>query len=345
MYTQSDLPLIQKRIRAWQLAYRDRVRHLTAAYERPEVIFPDWLLPHPRRLEATVTPRGAGIYAFPAEEDSFSFTWLEGGITEATGGFVVHDGLGELGELWFGPIELIGSDPATGDHTVSRPFPWEQLWVTDRLRSNDLDTAAAVSQADRDVLAFATQHLLGLERQSSGTNPGQAVADELLRLAQEFEALLVKAEREEELQSFLRDNPALLDLRATSVYPKVKLGTEFVTDFVIRLPGDDYVFVEIERSSHPLYTQANNPAAPLTHAVQQVEDWLEWSHDNIAYLRTTLPGIHEPAGLVILGRRSSLNERSMKSLRRRNSTSKIKVITFDDLLDQIRTVATNLANR
>jgi hypothetical protein len=166
----------------------------------------------------------------------------------------------------------------------------------------------------------------------------------LLELAQQFEKVLDIAIAEEELQTFLRDNPGLLDLRAVRVIPKVKLGAEYVTDFVVQLPGDEYLLVEIERASHALYTQANNPTAQLTHAMQQVEDWLEWAYDNLTYLRSQFPGIHEPRGLVVIGRGSTLTEKSRRALRRRNVMSRIQVITYDELLEGVRRIAANLGS-
>jgi hypothetical protein len=120
------------------------------------------------------------------------------------------------------------------------------------------------------------------------------------------------------------------------------LGSEYVTDFVVTLPGSGYLLVEIERASHPLYTKSYNPTSALTHAVRQVEDWLEWAYENLSYLRSRYPDIHEPKGLVVLGRRSSLDRKAAKALRRRNVLSKVRVATYDDLIDDMKSIAYNL---
>jgi hypothetical protein len=91
-----------------------------------------------------------------------------------------------------------------------------------------------------------------------------------------------------------------------------------------------------------LFTKTNNPTAAVTHAVRQVEDWLEWSYENLSYLRSRYPEIHEPKGLVVLGRRSSLDPKAAKALRRRNVLSKVQVVTYDDLIDDMKAIAMNL---
>ena len=46
-------------------------------------------------------------------------------------------------------------------------------------------------------------------------------------------------------------------------------------DFVVELPpGERYLLVEIERPIHKLFTGKDRVTAEVTHAQQQIEDWM-----------------------------------------------------------------------
>jgi Shedu protein SduA, C-terminal len=202
-------------------------------------------------------------------------------------------------------VRLVVGPRAISVVTYASTEPWRADWVDDVDFDNELPSL---------------------------TRPPAAVARQLNGLISDFEELLADATREEDVQVFIKDHPYLLDLRAISVDPKVPLGSEYVTDFVVKLAGGHYLLVELEQATHPLYTKTHNPAAPMTHAVRQVEDWLEWSYENLSYLRGRYPDIHEPRGLVIIGRRSSLDYKAAKALRRHNAVNKVRVATYDFLL-------------
>lgn len=125
--------------------------------------------------------------------------------------------------------------------------------------------------------------------------------------------------------------------------PKVALGSEFVTDFVIERSDAEYVLVELEPPTMPLYTKGGDPSARLNHAEKQVEDWREWISENIAYARQNLPGIQEPSGVVIMGRKRDMTRKNEKALRRRNrDRSAVTVWTYDDMLERLRRFIRNL---
>ena len=241
--------------------------------------------------------------------------------------------------LWFGP------DSSVADGSL---LP-ETVRVFRDLRANSWSVDSAKAEAASDILATTTMRLLGVSN-FGGDDPQLTSRDRSRELAvgalneliTQFEQLLSVASHEEELQVFIKAHPELLDLRAVSVDPKVRLGSEYVTDFIVTLPGQQHVLVEIERAGHRLFTGNHDPTSALSHSVQQVEDWLEWSHDNLAYLRQTYPDLHEPKGLVVIGRRSSLHAKDTRALRRRNALNSVRVVTYDDLLDDVRAVVANL---
>jgi hypothetical protein len=168
------------------------------------------------------------------------------------------------------------------------------------------------------------------------------------QLIDEFEYILNRiAKREEDLHKFLFENPIFLDPLAIEIRSKHELGSEFKTDFVLRRLNDEYVLVEVEKSTDKIFTQKGVFHSNLTEAVGQVRDFQAWIHDNIAYARNFLPGIRRPEGLVIIGRRNDLDETMVSRLDEENYSRRghIKIITYDDLVEQARIIYSNLLSQ
>jgi len=167
-------------------------------------------------------------------------------------------------------------------------------------------------------------------------------------IIQQFKQLLDdNSHREQDFHLFLEDNPALLDPFAAEVRTKHELGDDFITDFVIRQLNNQYVLVEIEKSSHKLFTKRGTFTAALTNAVGQVRDFQAWIHDHVAYARTKLPDIRHPEGLVVIGRRTDLTNAMKIRLQEENFSRRghIKILTYDDLIDQASAVYDNLLRK
>lgn len=158
-----------------------------------------------------------------------------------------------------------------------------------------------------------------------------------LDLIEEFESLVARDLPESSYQQFLSHRPVFLDPLAARIDSQEKLGTEFITDFVLRLHDFRYVVVEIEKPQDRIFTRRNDFTAAFTHATGQVLDFQGWVRENVAYAQTRLPGIEHPAGLVIIGRRTDLTAVQESKLRRWLQNSKdIAVLTFDDLAARAR---------
>jgi hypothetical protein len=355
MFSRSDIPVIQKRVFPWINVYYETMADIIRKYSHAEDIFPDHLLPHTRQALLIVTPK---IFMFSVYNsgEPWKVEWRESIDNEVLQG--APDAINlkrfvnqaqrsrEYNEFRIRSFSIENKEEPSGS-TLPKWANWEQLVVSDTSIAKRWTADEARRVAHSDVLTITIARLFGKPHGGTGTTgihaePHEAVAKELRDLIREFEVLLNDANREEDVQLFIKEHPYLLDLRAIAVDSKVPLGSEYVTDFIVSLPGSQYLLVELERASHMLYTKANNPTAALTHAVSQVEDWLEWSYENLSYLRGRYPDIHEPRGLVILGRRSSLNHKAAKALRRRNVLSKVQVATYDDLIDDMKAIATNL---
>jgi hypothetical protein len=165
-------------------------------------------------------------------------------------------------------------------------------------------------------------------------------------LLDEFDSLISEDHPEETFQQHLARHPALLDPLAATVVPKLRLGTEYATDFALRRHDDRWLLVEIERPQDAIFTAANDFTARFTHAYGQVLDFQRWVDDNLAYARTTMPNVSVPTGLLVIGRRAELTNRQANKLAQLVSNSaRIEVVTYDDLHSQARVVYSNLHRR
>lgn len=174
------------------------------------------------------------------------------------------------------------------------------------------------------------------------------------RHATGFEKCLANASREEDVQKYLEKNPMVLIQHLGGghgrwVIPKKRLGSEFVTDFIIgqrNSNGYDWQAVELESPNARMFTKAGDPTARLTHAIRQIHDWRAWLAKNQNYAaRATsehglgLTGISPNlSGLILIGRR----ENSDHVLERRKQMmfeNNIELHSFDFLADNARFAA------
>lgn len=230
------------------------------------------------------------------------------------------------------------------------------------------DTATAATRALSDFMAEALVnperlvvlgtllHQVALEAPSDPSSSYVAagvlsmLSDASIRLSpsllDEFETLIAADLREEEYQQFLTEHPALLDPLAAEVLPRQRLGTEYATDYAVRRHDDRWLLVEIERPQDRIFTIGNDFQARFTHGYGQVLDFQQWVDEHRPYAEAAMPSIVVPRGLLVIGRRSELTQRQTKKLAQLVSNSaRIDVVTFDDLLQQARTVYTNLHHR
>jgi hypothetical protein len=166
----------------------------------------------------------------------------------------------------------------------------------------------------------------------------------LLVKVEEFEALLTTATREEEAHQFLKANPSVLGL--TSVIDpisKFRLGSDYVTDFVLDEIPYGYVLVEIEKATTRLFKKSSpfERTQELNHAIEQVEHWRAWVARNHSYIASKLRGISPtPLCWVIAGRSRDMNEEQKARLAQINEQQRgtYAVLTYDDLLARLKVV-------
>lgn len=143
--------------------------------------------------------------------------------------------------------------------------------------------------------------------------------------------------------ALLAKHPLLLDPAQAAVLSEVSLG-EYRIDLVLKFETSErrLLFVELERPSHRLFTKTGRPRKEVTHAVQQVEDWLRWWRRNPSRAPEGLdPALH-PEGLVVIGRSRDLDPAEKERLYHLNQTRHVQVVTYDDLLEKLETLILNL---
>jgi hypothetical protein len=188
------------------------------------------------------------------------------------------------------------------------------------------------------------------------------------------ERVFETAATEEEVQTFLADHPFLLFegalignwfLKSNHVISKLKLGSEYVTDFAVcacTQTGFHWQFIEIERPDIKLFNKQGDPTKELTHAIGQVQQWRRWVNDNSEYCKNIFAkhikkehfsitaaigkapkAWHRTDDLVtkiIIGRKASLTTENVDRLHQMNVDMKgaVEVMTFDRLLDRARNI-------
>lgn len=213
------------------------------------------------------------------------------------------------------------------------------LWIFGDNSEQKFSLEEAERHAENDFNGFLQSFLISLQ-----INTLDRITSNLEIILSNYEAIINKEDiNEEELKKFIKDHPILLDPHAKRVLPEYPLGSEYRADFVVERSDENYIIVEIEKTTSKLFTQKGDQHSELTHAIGQVRDYQNWISENIAYVRGKLLNISEPHGLVIIGRKNSLNENNLRKLRYINQTShNLKVFTFDDLLANGKQLLKNL---
>lgn len=124
---------------------------------------------------------------------------------------------------------------------------------------------------------------------------------------------------------------------AFKVQSEVRLGKKYRIDLVIQISGDAKrtILIELERANLPLFTKNGAPFAHVTHALQQVEDWLRFWQESPQDVLNNLDPTIAPSGIVIIGRSRNLNDDEKRRLLSLNHNRRVQLITYDDLIGRI----------
>ncbi|MFG3817896.1 Shedu immune nuclease family protein [Limnothrix redekei] len=222
---------------------------------------------------------------------------------------------------------------------------WDCIEVFPGTDDSNWNPNCAPLWAERDLLG-ALLIAQTAEAQLSTLDPRASARRAYAKLLTEFKTLLdSNPEREQVLQTFLQSHPILLCPTYARMWPKLPLGSN-VTDFVFCTATGEYLLVELERSTLPLFRQDGHPTADLTHAQGQIVDWKRYLEDNLQTVQREL-GLTSisasPNGLLVIGRSSSLQPRDRRKLQTMmNESPKLRIMTYDDIYDNARAVLENL---
>ena len=176
----------------------------------------------------------------------------------------------------------------------------------------------------------------------------EAVSDEDIDCLRQ---VLDEADSEKPVQELLEVRPQLLAtlLRGQSRYcrPKVRLGDQYITDFLladIDSNGIRWILVELETpSSSVTLKRSNQFDRSARQGIAQVNDWRRWIENNLYQARQSrhengigLPDIGSRAkGVVLIGRREKLHTNAKAMRRELYERDHIQMQTYDRLVEQL----------
>ena len=244
---------------------------------------------------------------------------------------------------------FVGIGPGSDVKIISSVFNdviIEWLWVNSFFYSDDRKLAK-IEEALTDFRIYTTGLSIDPDFKSgkSMTEEKEASAGKYEDVINQFEDLLDDATKEEEVQQFLKEYPFLIR-QSMYVYPKQKLGEDFVTDFILVNmldQGPKYTLVEIERPSMRILTEGNEFTAEFKHAEKQILDWIIWLEQNQDYIQRRLERFESPSYLIIGGRSKDMTEEEKRYIRAWNRSQKnTEFLSYDDLLVQARELLASL---
>lgn len=240
--------------------------------------------------------------------------------------------VGEMTPADVSKHEVVASQPFIATSCVVLPVGWVAFQV---YRDTDLDLwdpAQAPWWAERDLLetlAKTNATKLDLARYDGRSEARR----EVVALLREFASLLDGPE--EPAHQFLKAHPEFICPTAERVWSKLPFG-ERVSDFVVRQAPDDYELVEIEAPHRELFRRDGQQREELTHAINQIWDWLGYIQRNHRDVeeRLGLRGISTtPRCLVVIGRAAALSVANREKLATISSAiPKLRIMTYDDVI-------------
>jgi hypothetical protein len=358
-FDEASQAAIEQQLRRFCKAYYAELRQRMSEYPAASEIFPYYLTGF-RRVVATQTKDGVVMVHWLAEHDSFEFhpspDQRVTDVTENSTTIFFPNGMTAVQfprdrnnpEKDFDGAFVTMAPEAHYNGEVFRPG-WVRLdaGATRALDEDIYSEERARDEATKDVLLAANAFLMGLQHLPPDQQENRILA-EIEAAIHEFEQLLASDPDEPTLQMFLSlpRNTILLDPIARVVTPEVKLGSEYRVDFVLELPQQRHVLVEIERPRDQLYTKCGDPADRHKHGQQQIMDWIEWLDENRDYARKNIPAlstVKEPEYRLIVGLRSNTSDKHQRALTRKNvELHRIETLTFDDMLDRAKQYLHNL---
>lgn len=166
----------------------------------------------------------------------------------------------------------------------------------------------------------------------------------LQQVAKSFKSMIEDQKlTEEKYQKFIEKNPIILCCLAPQLLKfKSPVSAKYKTDFVVLNPQNELLLIEIEKPSTKLFKADGSQHSELTHAIDQVENWLNEGKrnrlgllDDISMDGLNIDTLTNIKGVVIAGRKKDSESRFLEKVRSRGN---IIFYTYDDLLDNLLTI-------
>ncbi len=194
--------------------------------------------------------------------------------------------------------------------------------------------------------ALLARNILGPQAVEMSSPQMQAATRKKAReILERYDDVLRATKSEEDLQRFLFENPAILYPDYVKRYSKLRLGDDYITDFVFDVQGHngrEYVFVELEKPTKLIFTSQGYFTAYFTQAKDQLLNWERWISANQAYIIQKLPGLFKPSFHLVMGRSADLLQTHREKLRTEFATTSRTFSTYDDLLRRYRQILDQL---
>ena len=194
------------------------------------------------------------------------------------------------------------------------------------------------TRIDLRILRANLHGLLGTTRRTSSNLNFVPLYERssLESIRSEFTRLLNSKSSEEMLQKYIETYPILLQqFPAERIFFKPQVLNFFVADFGIVTPQKELILIEIEKASTRLLKKDGGVASDLTHAFDQVRDWLHtFDEHRLAALEAM--GIDRDSvaiirGVVIAGRDIGCDAHHLRKLKG-TDMGRITFLTYDDLI-------------
>lgn|GEM_PF-2845679 len=175
----------------------------------------------------------------------------------------------------------------------------------------------------------------------------QANLVEYQKKIDEYQSLISEKVEEPKFQSFFERNPTFLNWQVVRFLSKKSFGGEQFPDLILVLSERSYVIVELEKPAAKLYTKKGDPTQELSHAEEQVREYLHWAIEEKEFLRKR--GLENlsadnTTGLLVIG--SDLTQKERRKLDTRNNSLRSMFIikTFSDILEENEATLKNWKN-
>ena len=211
---------------------------------------------------------------------------------------------------------------------------WQAIEVFPLLGEAHWKPEFAAAWAELDLLSAIAQRN-SIEAALSRLDGRAAARKRLAETIEELKRLLEGPE--EPAHQFLKTHPELLCATYDAAWSKFPFGSH-VSDFVFREPHNDYLLVEIEAPYRELFRRDGQQRVALTHAIDQINDWVQHVHENRSVVEAELTGISAtPRKLVVIGRSAALTEGNRRKIRTMQTQDpKLAVLTYDDVIERAR---------